>query len=311
MRPKPITLLRLCRFPTVFTSLADIAAGYLLSHAAIDNPASFLLLLGASSGLYLSGMVFNDVFDVRQDTQERPHRPIPSGGISRKGAAAFGGTLMGLGLLCAALAGTSSLIIAGILAACILAYDSFMKRTPLGPLFMGSCRFFNILLGASTAGVRIASVWQMPQLWMAIAMGIYITGVTWFARKEARVSGRGQLIGALTVIDLGLLMWAVWILGLTIPYGLMISPPGVPSPMAILFLWGVIALTINRRATAAISQPVPERVQPAIGSMLLSVIMIDAMMIYFKLGNPGLSYALGTLALLVPAILLRRWMAMT
>ena len=45
--------------------------------------------------------------------------------------------------------------------------------------------------------------------------------------------------------------------------------------------------------------------------MLLSVIMIDAMMIYFKLGNPGLSYALGTLALLVPAILLRRWMAMT
>ena len=40
----------------------------------------FVLLLLASSGLYLSGMVFNDVFDRRIDAQDRsfPAHAVPS-----------------------------------------------------------------------------------------------------------------------------------------------------------------------------------------------------------------------------------------
>ena len=37
-----------------------------------------LLLVGASSCLYLAGMVLNDYFDRDKDAQERPARPIPS-----------------------------------------------------------------------------------------------------------------------------------------------------------------------------------------------------------------------------------------
>jgi len=48
-----------------------------------------------------------------------------------------------------------------------------------------------------------------------------------------------------------------------------------------------------------------------VGSMLLSIITLDAMIIYFRLGPAGLHDALITLALIIPAIMLRRWISMT
>lgn len=311
MKNQLITYLRLCRLPTVFTALADIVAGFLLVHVALQPTGEFLLLLAASAGLYLSGMVFNDIFDRRQDARERPERPIPSGAVSLRGSIVFGLVLMGAGIGCAALASSNSLIIALILAGCILAYDGVMKRTPAGPLFMGACRCFNILLGASSAGIRFGAVWQMPQLWVALCMGIYITGVTWFARQEAVQNRRGPLIGGLVTINLGLIGLAMWFADWTSELGIFFAPGAVANPAGVLFLWLVIALTINRRAISAIMNPVPERIQPTIGSMLLSVIVIDAAVIYYKLGDPGLPYVFGTLALLVPAVLLRRWIPLT
>ena len=83
--------LQLVRLPTVFTAMADIILGYALTHRFVDSDGSehvqkFLGLLAASCCLYMSGMVFNDVFDLQQDTAERPNRPIPSGRVSRKSA---------------------------------------------------------------------------------------------------------------------------------------------------------------------------------------------------------------------------------
>ena len=88
MNPRVLAYLRLLRLPTVFTALADIFLGFLLTHPTLTtdegpNPLpSFLLLCAASAGLYLSGMVFNDYFDRLIDAEERPNRPIPSGAIS-------------------------------------------------------------------------------------------------------------------------------------------------------------------------------------------------------------------------------------
>ena len=83
MSPRILAYLRLLRLPTLFTALADIFLGFLLTHSTLisdegPNPlTSFLLLCLASAGLYLSGMVFNDYFDRLIDAQERPTRPIP------------------------------------------------------------------------------------------------------------------------------------------------------------------------------------------------------------------------------------------
>jgi 4-hydroxybenzoate polyprenyltransferase len=311
MNTRLLPWLRLCRFAAVFTALADIAAGYLLSHPEISSAREFLLLLGASAGLYLSGMVFNDVFDVEQDRRERSQRPIPSGSISRRGAALFGSILMVAGLICAGLAARNSLLVALLLASMIVLYDGVLKRTPLGPLAMGGCRLLNIILGASSAGLQFAAAWQMPQLWMAASLGVYVTGITVFAGREALISRRALLGTGLLIIDAGLAMFALWITGTTISWGLIIGPPGVPNPLTVLAVWAMIAFTINRQAISAIVSPVPEQVQRAVGLMLLSIISLDALMIYFKLGDPGMVYVVGTLFLILPAVVLRRLISMT
>ena len=154
---------QLCRIPAVFTALADIMLGYLLTHSSIESAPQLALLLGASAGLYLSGMVWNDIFDREQDAKERPKRPIPSGRVSLRAANTFASLLTVIGLACAAAAGWRSLAIAGMLTACIFLYDGVLKKTPLGPLFMGGCRSLNVILGASTAGERFANAWQFPQ----------------------------------------------------------------------------------------------------------------------------------------------------
>jgi 4-hydroxybenzoate polyprenyltransferase len=303
--------MRLCRFPTVFTAMADVFAGFLLTHASLSPLPQFLGLLAASAGLYLSGMVWNDVFDVAQDQQERPQRPLPSGTVSRTGAVRFAAGLMALGLLAAGCIGIPSLAVALLLAAAILLYDRFLKRTLLGPLAMGSCRFLNILLGASAAGAALSDVWRLPQIWLALALGTYVAGVTWFARTEARQSSRLALIGGCAVLNAGLAMLALWIIDALPAWGIPIPRGAVRQPMNALFIWGVIGLTINRRAWAAIADPEPALVQLAVGIMLLSIISLDALLIYVQLGDAGIPFALGTLALAVPAVLLRRWIPLT
>ena len=80
------------RFPAVFTAMGDLILGFLLNHERINEDIhSLTFLLIASSCLYLSGMVLNDVFDREVDARERPKRPIPSGRISVKSAAILGG----------------------------------------------------------------------------------------------------------------------------------------------------------------------------------------------------------------------------
>ncbi len=74
-------ILQLLRLPNVFTAVADIVMGYLVTHESAEPWPHFALLIGVSALLYLSGMVLNDYFDRRQDARERPQRPIPSGRV--------------------------------------------------------------------------------------------------------------------------------------------------------------------------------------------------------------------------------------
>src|SRR5580704_7689642 len=86
--------LQLMRFPAVFTALADILLGFVLTHESFSPAGDLAALVGASSGLYLAGMVFNDWFDRDLDARERPGRPIPSGRISPRAAAVLASSLM-------------------------------------------------------------------------------------------------------------------------------------------------------------------------------------------------------------------------
>jgi 4-hydroxybenzoate polyprenyltransferase len=294
--------LQLVRFPAVFTAMPDIFLGFLLTHTSLEqNNYSFAMLLVVSCCLYMAGMVFNDVFDRKIDAEERPERPIPSGRVSVMSAVCLGILLFVCGLGAADALGVPSLLVAIMIVVGILSYDGFLKKTPVAPLVMGCCRFLNVLLGAS-AVARFADVWTAPQIYVAGGLGIYITGVTWFGRTEARRSNRYQLAGAMTVVNLGLAAIVFFVI-------VWESERTSFNVLMILMILAVIALTINRRLTNALMNPQPQRVQDAIKMMLYSLVMLDATLVLFSTGNS--TYAALTAGLVIPAMFLGRWIFVT
>src|SRR5262245_23307306 len=134
--------LRLMRLPNVFTAIADVAMGYLFVQRELSNGSVLGCLVTASACLYTAGIVFNDVFDREIDTKERPFRPIPSGQISLSAASKLAVILLALGVMLGwitdILPGSQGEIpwrsgfVSTILAASILAYDSWGKNTHFG-----------------------------------------------------------------------------------------------------------------------------------------------------------------------------------
>lgn len=334
--------LQLVRLPTVFTAVADILLGFALTTGVFintpDNPDGPInldaamvdvgesagmeadnelakpksewvwelsWLIAASACLYLSGMVFNDVFDRKADAEDRPEAPIPSGKVSVTVAAMLGVGLMAAGLGASYMVGINKpigqfhpLAVAGMLCVAILLYDFVLKRTPIAPVMMGGCRFLNIILGASTL-TPFWLVFSRPQLVVGIGLGVFVMGVTWFARTETRDSNRWQLGLATVLVNAGIgtliYITKAW--------------PGEVSWVNVAFVLAFVALILDRRLFAAISDPSPHKVQIAVKSMLMSLVVLDATMIYWKTENVTVSCL--TVGLLIPSLVLSRWIRVT
>ena len=294
------TYLALCRFPAVFTALADIFLGYSLGGGPVWTPR-FVLALLASAGLYLGGMVLNDLLDEKKDAVERPERPIPSGRVSKRSAWIFYLTLTLVGLSAAGAIGIVPLGVAAALVALIWLYDGPLKRTPLGPLAMGTCRTGNILLGVAAGGMAWSAVFDQKTLWVAAAMGVYICGLTLFAKREAGEPSRGWLVVGWLIINAGLaaaIAWAGW-------YRAESAEP------RLLLGFIVIVLLINYRLSQAIVAPSPRLVQTAVRSMLLSIPVLNASLIAMAVGNHAIWWAAATAALVLPAALVGRFLKLT
>jgi UbiA prenyltransferase family len=288
---------QLLRLPNVFTAFADIcmaacAAGYITTRSG-----TFALLLAASGLLYLSGMAWNDFFDRQDDAKTRPKRPIPSGRIRPTTAAVLAGVLMVCGVGAAGVANPSHWItvaLAGGLALLVLLYDGVLKHYWIGPLAMGACRFLNVLLGMSAGEVAFDT--PLP-FHLAAVIGVYIVGVTWFARTEEGTSRRWQLIAATVVMALAIL------LAVTVPVHL--EEGRVPSYFP--YLLAGFGFGIGFPLVAAIRQPTPKNVQAAVKRCILGLIVFDAILATVFVGWPGLFIAL----LLLPAVWLGKWVYST
>jgi 4-hydroxybenzoate polyprenyltransferase len=310
--PRLLAFAQLLRIPNVFTAFADIALASSVAATILPStPTAFwvaAVLLALSSGcLYLAGMVWNDVFDRKEDAISRPNRPLPSGRIRLRTAIVLGVILFLLGLLLAAMAGLPTIERAsgwnpeplfyaiGIMLA-VLIYDGGLKRTSIGPVGMGSCRFLNVLLGLSTcpddaidAGLRIH---------LAGVIGIYIVGVTWFARTEEGQSNRRQLIAAASVIALAL------VLALVLKARLPIESGTVGLFPYLLVLFGFF---VGRPVVRAISSRGPREVQAAVKRCVLGLVGLDALLATAFVGLPGLLIVL----LLPPALVIGKWVYST
>jgi 4-hydroxybenzoate polyprenyltransferase len=299
---------QLVRLPALPTALADIGLGALVADDLVRRWPAFILLLAASACLYTAGMVFNDFFDVEQDYRERPDRPIPAGRVTRREAAWLGTGLLLGGVVAALMAaqvlrwiGSSPrpftpVVLAVCLVAAILLYDGLLKRTPAGPASMGTCRFLNVLLGLSVSGDAPGG----QGLYLALIIGLYIAGVTWFARTEARPSAFRSLAGAAA------LMLAALILALPLP--VFRTADQATSPL-FPYLLVVLGFAVGMPIRRALASPGPARVQEAVKRSLMALIVLDAVLASALAGTVGLVL----LVLLAPSLYLirRRWLYAT
>jgi 4-hydroxybenzoate polyprenyltransferase len=299
---------RLLRLPNVFTAWADIGMTLcaVIGYTGAGPDGNWWvrggLLLLASGCIYCAGMVWNDYFDLEEDQRDRPFRPLPSGKIAISTARRIGVLLLALGWLCAALdprderfLSIPGMLVGGLLIVAVLLYDARVKRTPFGPVGMAACRFLNVLLGLSIVDQSALS-WGV-RLHLAAVVGLYIVGVTWFARTEERRSNPKVLRLAALVMLLAI------VLALAVPTRV---KPGTAS---VLFPYLLVAFGfgIGFPALAAIQKPTPAHVQSAVKRCILGLVVFDAILATAFVGTIGLLLLL----LLPPAMVVGKWVYST
>lgn len=296
-----LPLARLLRLPNVFTAFADIGLGlcatYALSPSSVNDSFAWkaALLLAASGCLYMAGMVWNDYFDLEEDKRDRPFRPLPSGRVSVKTAFWIGLVLLVVGWVCAAITGKTGALVGLALVGAVLAYDARIKRTSFGPLGMALCRFLNVLLGLSLADASTLPV--VTRLHLALTVGIYIVGVTWFARTEEKRSDPKVLGRA------ALVMLVAALLALAAATRV---PPGTSSVL-FPYLLVLFGFWVGGPVLAAVKTPTPQRVQAGVKRSIFGLVVLDALLASVFVGTWGLLLVL----LLPPALLLGKWVYST
>lgn len=308
-----IAYFRLLRLPNVFSAIADILAGYFLATTAAHTAIDWLVLASlcaVSAALYLAGMAFNDIADRDEDARVRPTRPIPSGAVSLQGAVMCAGGLMLAGIQIAAWTGRTTLIVAAVLCAAILAYDFVCKgRTFAGPLALGVCRFANVLLGMSAAynapdtldALRSAPLWGMPWL-PALASGLYGAGVTAFSAQEEEGKKRGA-------------MWLGWLFigaGL-VAAGAVYYVAHTTGPLAThwsgFVVLGGLFLKLQYRTFALQRSGSTDAARALVLEGVRGYCPLDAAMLLLFGGFDLILPALAALLLIFPGGWLRKWLA--
>jgi 4-hydroxybenzoate polyprenyltransferase len=210
--------LQLLRPPNLFTVPGDPLCGALLAnHGAWSWRILPCIVVSLAS--YCAGLVINDLADFSEDLRDRPSRPLPSGGVSRRAAIALALLFIAIALVSAAFVNTPVLILALLLLAEILWYNLLAKKNAfLAPIAMGLCRGISVLVGAAATiplqplafGVQPFAFGVQPLAFgfQPLAFGfqpflpaatitLYIAGITALARTETRNPRIPPLIGSL------------------------------------------------------------------------------------------------------------------
>lgn len=305
MYKKLLACCQLLRLPNLFSAWADILLGYWLVHPVESTIwPDLLLLLIASSGLYLSGMAWNDIFDLEVDRRERSRRPLVSGSVSLTFAVVLASALMAGGVGAAAASSSNAAWLALVLVGLILTYNGGAKHTLAGPVVMGLCRCANVYLGM-TPGLDLNSFlmawpWEMStQTFLAIlipwANGFYILAVTTYARQEVAITARSGLTLATFLLLLSLIVHG----------SILASWPtttSVPRPAAwLLALTG--AMILAKPVMRVWTNPDPVTVQQVVVTCLRGLVWLNAMQLTAVRG-PLVGVAV--LFLLLPAYWLGR-----
>lgn len=181
-------LSRLSNLPTCWT---NVLVGSVLG--SVGHALPWWRVIGASVGvslLYAAGMAMNDAVDVGHDRETAPHRPIPSGRVSLRGAYLFTGIASAAGLGVLAMSGSMASGAGALLLIAIITYNLTHKRHTWSVLLMGACRGLVVLTAfAATIPVFHPRYTLDPDVWIALpwlggTLAIYVTTLTLISRLE-------------------------------------------------------------------------------------------------------------------------------
>jgi 4-hydroxybenzoate polyprenyltransferase len=258
--------LQLMRPANIVTSVSDVLAGIAISgffftHSFNTNQILPVLLLCISTiGLYGGGVVFNDVFDAKLDSIERPDRPVPSGIVTIKEATTLGIILLLVGIVSAFAYNSFSGIIAFIIAIAAVVYDKWGKHHAiLGPINMGLCRGLNLLLGISIVTTSLIQWW-----YIAFVPIIYIASITMISRGEVHGGNKNLLFVAsiLYVLVIGFIFYFA-----------------IANKVAIIFtviFLLAFAWSIFNPLLKAIKQPIGKNIGKAVKAGVIGLILMNA-----------------------------------
>ncbi len=152
--------------------------------------------------------------------------------------------------------------------------------------------------------MSVADVPFAAEHWaVAGAIGLYIAGVTWFARTETDRSARLPL-----VLSTVIMMLAIVLLGALTHLSDRIIPLMQQEPGRWYLLMLFLGLLIGWRCMRAIIVPTPAQVQAAVAQSILSLVILDAAVCY---AVRGVFWAVMILLFLLPAMFLGKWVELT
>jgi hypothetical protein len=277
------TLLVLGRASNLPTVWSNCLAAWLLAGGG-EWPRFVWLCFGATL-LYLGGMYLNDAFDAEFDTQHRRDRPIPSGRISVEAVWRIGIGLLGAGFIALAALGWTTALAALLLCGAIVLYDALHKLVTFSPVLMALCRVLLYVVAATAASRGLTGL----ALWSGIALGFYIVGLSFLARKES--TGIVVQKWPLLLLAVPVLLAVVVNDGRSRESALLIS--------AILVLWAVRSL---RSVWFE-----PRNVPRAVSGLLAGIVFVDLLAVADESRAIGLSF----LALFVLALFFQRYVPAT
>jgi 4-hydroxybenzoate polyprenyltransferase len=304
--------LRLVRLPNVFTLPSNILAGYFALVMPVHASMIQLSLLASSSILlYISGIVFNDYFDIETDLKERPYRPLPSGRIAKRTAFTIGVVSMILANLIAIFgAGLASCIVSSLISLVVIAYDYKLKKTNVGPIAIGLARSLNIILGASPSLYLVFQNYNLLErlIFISLAAFAYIFSISLLSRKEVELDTEQKEQQKITQTNRNAVATSFSIVfGIILSFILIFSLGIFSVELFInLILFSTIMITILFEQVRLHYSS--SSLQHGIKYMVIAIIAFDSISIS---GVAGLYYGLSVLILVIPAIILSRRLYVT
>ena len=304
--------LRLVRLPNLFTVPSNIFAGYFALVMPVHASVLQLFLLASSSVLlYLSGIVFNDYFDIETDLKERPYRPLPSGRIAKQTAFTIAvASMMSANLIAFFGEGLNSCVVSAVISAIVIGYDYKLKKTNVGPVVMGLARSLNIILGASPAVYMVLQNYSLlaKTIFISLSTFAYIFSISLLSRKEVELTvDQKEQQKIIQTNRIAVAMSFSIVFGIIASFIFLVLLGIFSIDLFVnLILFSVIMITILFKQVRF--RYSSSSLQDGIKYMVIAIIVFDSV---FISGVVGLYYGLSILILVIPAIILSRRLYVT